>query len=142
MRRRRDGRRRSGGEVEDLVGERDHVGVVGRDDEGLAGGHPFSDRREYVARGRAVEFGGRLVDDDERRPLCERHGERRARELTAGQLGGTRDEPIRQTEQLEQPQRGAGREMLLERQLRKEIVGRALRDVPHLAAPKLIQLPT
>ena len=96
VRRRR--RRSAARELDHVVGDRrappDRASRRRRSRRGGRG----RDRREHALRALAVELGRRLVDDDERRAARKRDGERRARELTARELGGARAEAVRDPE--------------------------------------------
>ena len=78
------------------VHDPDRVGDVGDDREVVADVYgadaidptEAADRIEYVALGRDVQPGGRLIEDDQFRPAGERHREHHSLLLSAGQLMG------------------------------------------------------
>ena len=111
-----------------MVGDREDTRIVRRDHERRAARRRRANRAEERLRALAVELGGRLVDDDDRRIARKRDRERGARELAPGKLGRPSVQAMGYAELLEQLARSAWR-MLGDRQMREEIVGRALRHV-------------
>ena len=82
--------------VDDAARLRGQALVVGHDDEGGAVPIEPAEEVEDLATGGGVELTGRLVGEQDRRPVGERAGDRHPLHLSTGELGGT--VPVAMTE--------------------------------------------
>ena len=113
-----------------------------------------ADERVDLRRVRGVELAGRLVGDEEPRPVRERRTDRDALLLAAGELRGQRIAPVEEADALEQvvgdalplhaldtEQRKPERDELPRGQLRREGAGIVLIGVAERARPVLDEPP-